>query len=78
MMTDKRERNAETGQYVPKVSDDEILEAVHEHEPAGTTEVGDAVGLARQNADYRLRKLAEEDRVTKKMVGNSLVWFVDE
>lgn len=78
MMTDERERNAETGQYVPKVSDDEILEAVREHEPAGTAEVGNAVGLARQNADYRLRKLAEEDRVTKKMVGNSLVWFVDE
>lgn len=78
MMTDERERNAETGQYVPKVSDDEILEAVREHEPAGTAEVGNAVGLARQNADYRLRKLAEEDRVTKKMVGNSLVWFVDK
>lgn len=78
MMTDERERNAETGQYVPTVSDDEILEAVREHEPAGTAEVGNAVGLARQNADYRLRKLAEEDRVTKKMVGNSLVWFVDE
>lgn len=77
MMGD-RERDAETGQYVATVSDDEILEAVREHEPAGTAEVGDVVGLARQNADYRLRKLAEEDRVIKKMVGNSLVWLVDE
>ena len=78
MMADNRERDAETGQYVATVSDDEILEVVREHELTGTSEVGNAVGLARQNADYRLRKLAEEDRVKKKMVGNSLVWFVDE
>ena len=44
-----------TGRFEATVSDAEILEAVREHESAGTSEVGDAVDLARQNADYRLR-----------------------
>lgn len=77
MVADNRERDGKTGRYVATVSDDVILEAVHKYEPAGTAEVGDAVGLARQNADYRLRKLAEENRVENKLVGNSLAWFVD-
>jgi hypothetical protein len=51
------------------------IEAVHDHEPAATSEIADAVGVTRQGADYRLRSLEEDGRVTSTMVGNSLAWM---
>ena len=57
-----------------KGGNEEILEAVRKHEPAGTQEVADEVGTARQSADYRLRQLKESGQVSKKKVGRSLVW----
>ena len=56
--------------------DGAFLAAVREHEPASTSEVADSVGCTRRNADYRLRRLRDEDRVRSKTVGNSLVWFL--
>lgn len=55
-------------------SDEEYIEAVQEHEPAGTSEVAEAIGVARQSADYRLRQLEDHGLLASKMVGNSLVW----
>jgi predicted transcriptional regulator len=72
-----RERN-EGGQFEPEYTDEEVVEAVAENEPAGTTEVADELGIARQSADYRLRRLLDDERVSKKKVGNSLVWSVEE
>ena len=54
---------------------EDYLNAVREHEPASTSDIADAVDVTRQGADYRLRKLEEEERVRSKMVGNSLVWL---
>jgi predicted transcriptional regulator len=68
------DRNTATGRFEPKYPDEAFLEAVQEHEPAATSEVAEAVGIARRNAHYRLEKLADAGRVTKKKVGNSLVW----
>lgn len=75
-MGEDRERN-ESGQFEPEYSDEEILEAVRKHEPAGTKEVADELSIARQSADYRLRRLLEKGRVSKKKVGNSLVWIIE-
>lgn len=58
--------------------EEEYLDAVREHSPASTSEVADAVGVTRQGADYRLRQLEDEGKVSSKMVGNSLVWMVDQ
>lgn len=58
------------------IEDDEVVRAVREYEPAATSEVGDALGIYRQSADYRLQQLEEEGRVRSKVVGNSLVWMV--
>jgi predicted transcriptional regulator len=71
-MTD--DRRDEQGRFAPEYSDGEFLDAVREHEPAGTSEVADAVGCTTQNADYRLRKLRDAGRVKSKKVGRSLVW----
>jgi predicted nucleotidyltransferase len=57
---------------------DEYIDAVREHEPAGTKEIADVVGVARQSADYRLRRLEEEGIVTSKKIGNSLAWSLVE
>jgi predicted transcriptional regulator len=72
-----RERN-EGGQFEPEYTDEEVIETVAENEPAGTTEVADELGIARQSADYRLRRLLDDKRVSKKKIGNSLVWSVEE
>lgn len=73
----ERDRDS-TGRFKPEVPDAEIIEAVRENEPAGTSEVGDTVGVARQNADYRLRQLRNEGRVESKKIGQSLVWMVTD
>lgn len=72
-----RERN-EGEQFEPEYTDEELIEAVAENEPAGTTEVADKLGIARQSADYRPRRLLDDGHVSKKKVGNSLVWSVKE
>ena len=72
---DSHERD-EQGRVEPRRSDEEVVDAVREHEPAATKEVAEELDMARQSADYRLRKLKEEGRVEGKMVGNSLVWMV--
>ncbi|ERG90970.1 MAG: sugar-specific transcriptional regulator TrmB [Haloquadratum walsbyi J07HQW1] len=76
-MDENRDRN-EGGRFEPEHTDKEVIDAVLEHQPAGTQEVADKLSIARQSADYRLRKLLEEGRVSKKKVGNSLVWSATE
>ncbi len=71
-MEDK-DRN-DRGRYKPEHSDEEFIRAVAKNEPAGTKEVADELGIARQGADYRLRKLEKEGQISKKKIGRSLVW----
>lgn len=59
-------------------SEEKYFEAIRENSPASTSEVAEAVGVTRQGADYRLRKLEDEGKVSSKMVGNSLIWTLDE
>jgi len=51
----------------------EYLEAIRKGSHA-TADIADEVGVARQSADERLRKLADEGLVEKGKVGNSLYW----
>lgn len=62
------------GRFAPEYTDEEFLDAVRRHNPAGTSEVAEAVGRTTQNADYRLRQLEDAARVRNKKVGRSLVW----
>lgn len=75
-MTETDRKRTADGTYAPTVSDDEIIEAVEENQPAGTSDVGKAVGMSRQNADYRLRKLEEQGKVRKKKIGRTLAWSI--
>jgi predicted ArsR family transcriptional regulator len=55
----------------------EYLDAIRDGNHA-TADIADAVGVTRQAADERLRKLEADERVTKETVGNSLYWTVSE
>jgi DNA-binding Lrp family transcriptional regulator len=70
------ERRNQHGRFTPEHTDTDILAAVRAHEPAATSEVADEVGMTRQGADRRLRRLRDTGRVNSKKIGASLVWFV--
>ncbi|WP_460918340.1 helix-turn-helix domain-containing protein [Salinarchaeum chitinilyticum] len=73
----ERERD-DNGRFERNVSDNEVLAAVEKHAPAGTTEVADELGIARQSADYRLRQLQERGLVSSKKIGGTLAWMILE
>ena len=56
----------------------EYLDAIRQHTPATTKEIADAVGVTRQGADYRLRKMREDGLVKGDLVGNTLIWSVTD
>lgn len=56
------------------LSDDSVIEAVQETQPAGTADIADTLGVQRQAADYRLRHLREDNKVQSQKIGGSLVW----
>lgn len=63
------------GQFTGEISAADVVAAVRSHDPAATSEVADELGIKRQSADYRLRKLRDSGRVASKKIGASLVWF---
>jgi predicted ArsR family transcriptional regulator len=60
-------------------SDEDLIETVREHEPAGTQEIADAIGATRRAVEYRLRSLADDETsdVQAKKIGRTLVWYID-
>ena len=75
MPTSERDQS---GRYKAEHTDGDVIAAVRAHSPAATSEVANDLGIARQSADYRLRKLADAGRVNHKKVGGSAVWTVPE
>lgn len=59
-----------------RYTDEDILEAVASVGTATTTAIAEELNCTRPAADYRLRKLREEELVEATMVGNTLVWSV--
>jgi len=68
----------EGGRFGEIYTEDDFLGAIESLQPAGTQEIANTVGCSRQNADYRLREFAEENKVSAKKIGNSLVWTRSE
>ena len=66
------------GYFRAEHGDRNYLTAVAELEPAGTAEIAEAVGVTRQNASQRLRRLEDDGNVTCKKIGTSLVWALEE
>ena len=61
-----------------RVIEKALLDAVAELEPAGTSDIGESVGMTRQGADFRLRRLEEQGKVQSKKVGPTLIWLLAE
>lgn len=70
------ERDA-TGRYAQQYPDEAFVNVVEAREPAGTSEIAEAVGCTTQNADYRLKRLERDGSVSSKKVGGSLVWTAE-
>jgi|APHM01.1.fsa_nt_gi hypothetical protein len=64
----------ETVSISSQVSEFKLIDAAEEHTPASTSEVADEVGCTRRNADMRLKKLADDERVERKKIAASQVW----
>jgi len=72
-----RDRDAESGKYTDAFSDEDFIEAIHaEGGLAGTTAIAEIVGCTRRQALNRLKNLREQNKVTSKDVGRSLVWQI--
>jgi DNA-binding Lrp family transcriptional regulator len=69
------ERDA-NGRFQKEVSESDVVAAVWSYDPAATSEVADELGIERQSADYRLRKLRDSGDVCSKKIGASLVWYL--
>lgn len=76
--SDYFEQDENTGQIKQKYPDSVFIEAVRDHAPASTSEVGEAVGCSLENAYRRLKHLEETGEIESKMAGNSLIWFPAE
>jgi len=72
-MSNNDDESAPNEQY----PDEAFLEAIRDGNQ-GTREIADAVGCNRRTADYRLRELEQEGKVTGEKVVRSLVWSIDE
>lgn len=68
----------EEGRFSASVSDEAVVDAVATAAPVGTSDVAEELGLTRQAADYRLRRLREAGRVEADTIGGSLAWSVSE
>ena len=73
-MSESKERS-ESSEWTSTVSDTDILSAVDRHEPAATTEIAETVGMTRQGVEKRLKSLLEKEKVSRKMIGASAVWY---
>jgi predicted transcriptional regulator len=73
-MSESKERS-ESGEWTSTVSDTDILSAVDQHEPAATTEIAETVSMTRQGTEKRLKSLLEKEKVSRKMIGASAVWY---
>lgn len=79
IVRDKMTETADREDPRRQFSDQDLIEAVSQHEPAGTQEIAEAVGASRRAVEYRLQSLAEDDDtpLQVKKIGRALVWYLD-
>jgi hypothetical protein len=65
-----------SGRFQGDITESDVVAAVRSYDPAATSEVADELGIERQSADYRLRKLRDTGDVCSKKIGASLVWYL--
>ena len=73
-----KERDEGSGKFTQSVSDEEIIEFIHDRDGVATADVADQFDYKRPSAYRRLRSLEEDGRVVSREIGNSLLWLVDD
>jgi GTP-sensing pleiotropic transcriptional regulator CodY len=74
-----KDREEESGKYTTRYQDSEFIHAIKKLDGlGGTSEIADTVGCTRRTAYTRLQKLENENQVTSRKIGNSLVWSVSD
>lgn len=69
-----KERDETSGRYTEAVSDDDIVDYVRERGGVTTSDVATEFDYERPSAYRRLKALEDNDRVTARKIGNSLLW----
>lgn len=72
------ERDEDTGQYKEEFPVQVFLNAVNKLETPTTTNVAETVGCSYDLAYRRLNQLADQGKLQKQSVGNSLLWLPAE
>lgn len=69
----------ERGRFAPEVPNEVFFDALRElGGSAGTQEVADEVGCIYDTAYKRLRRLEDEDLVTRRKVANANLWVLTD
>lgn len=72
------ERDRETGRFEPTFSEQEVADAVESAEDGTTNEIAEIVGCAYRTAYEYLTRLESDGRVTRRKIGSTSVWELDE
>jgi len=69
------DRDEKTGQYTGQYSTEDFLDAIEaEGGLAGTGDIAERVGCAHDTAYKRLQDMEEDEIVSSRKVGNTLLW----
>ncbi|WP_141211939.1 transcriptional regulator [Halorubrum sp. Eb13] len=75
-MTDDH-RDPDTGKFSSRFTDEELVAAIDDLEPVGTSKIADYFDCSQQAAYQRLSNLEEEGNITSKLVGGARVWMTN-
>lgn len=76
-MGDRKDRDERSGRYTGLYSDEDFVDAVaNSEDPVVTSDVIDVVGCSQKTAHSRLTGLAEDGRLERQNISNTLVWRV--
>jgi len=69
-------QDEKTGRFVTQYEDSVFFDALDELKMASTREIADRVGCSYDLAYRRLNGLCKKGKLKKKIVGNSILWYV--
>jgi len=75
----EHERDDDTGTFSMKYESEDFVNALRRLDSsASTKEIADEVGCSRRTAHYRLSNLQDENRISSRKVGRSILWEVHD
>jgi len=69
-----RDNRDDDGRYTDHHSDEEYVDAVGKHEPAGTRDIANELGVDVETARLRLIDLASKNKLEQSRAGKTLIF----